>query len=978
MRDANELTMRSHLLRASTRSHSVSHRAFSWRARISTSLAIVVASLVLLAAPASAHPYYVHSSPTANSVLSASPKGIEISYTEGLDLSYCVVTIVGPHGQQITTHVTRGAASNELEASLDQPLSQPGTYAVEWTAVGDDGHTVIGVFAISLDHTSSNSEVTAGAAPDSGSSGQPAAQLLLRVLLPAATVLVVALLFLGTVMADAVAATTRERRALVGRRFLRLRWIGAGGLAAIVVGLVLQGIISGGLSAFWQSDLGRRLIFELAFVGFLAPLLFDGGALGAGRSATRVRQIWGYVVGLGLLVVLAVSSHVLTQPESRRWAALAVYVIHLGAVSVWIGALLVVTVPLGREVAQLAENLSRLRRLVAVSIIAVLVTGVLNSAWAIRSLGQLVETGYGGVVIAKFALFSLVVALGLIATVQFRSRRGQFADDGLAKSKKREGRSTRFLFAELVVASATLLLAGVLGELPQPLDFPLSSVLYASSVGLPVSTGVIGPYTAVGTVTPGLVGSNQLVVRLTKADINQFLQPVSKVKSVTAKVICGCRAGSTNVALHPVPGGPWWSSNVNLPAAAAWSFSVHFGLDGDHAEATDPSTTLSAQVEPKSLPSQVVVGVAADLSGSQGEQCQNEVLGLQTAFSDVNTQAVDHGNLVRVIAFNIHQHLSTQMSKLFSTNPSVLALPCGTPQEVAEATQEARAHHIPVIASSELKTTPGVWSLGPNWTDEGQSIAEQAHTQGAALVNVVVGSSAIDHEELQGFSSVAKRLHIDEQVSSIRSNADDLVFQLASVQDPYSAIVILANPDEATQFTSALSTMNLNTNWVPPRGILTSSQLMNTDYINDAGQITRVGELEIGSTINPFDPVDMYYAQRLRTLTPGILPTFEGVEGYNAALTISAALRMGGGDPSPSQLFSLFSTKFKNFESGSYRAAWSANGGSASQLAFFRPTYINPLALPANTPAGAQAMTHEGTFLDSGGFEQVSPFQDLR
>jgi hypothetical protein len=153
---------------------------------------------------------------------------------------------------------------------------------------------------------------------------------------------------------------------------------------------------------------------------------------------------------------------------------------------------------------------------------------------------------------------------------------------------------------------------------------------------------------------------------------------------------------------------------------------------------------------------------------------------------------------------------------------------------------------------------------------------------------------------------------------------------------------------------------------------------MDTDYINDAGQITRVGELEIGSTIDPFDPVDMYYAQRLRTLTPGILPTFEGVEGYNAALTISAALRMGGGDPSASQLMSFFSTRFKDFESGSYRAAWNANGGSASQLAFFRPTYINPLALPANTPAGAQAMTHEGTFLDTGGFEQVSPFEDLR
>jgi methionine-rich copper-binding protein CopC/ABC-type branched-subunit amino acid transport system substrate-binding protein len=953
-------------------------RALSWRSRVFMSATVVVGSFFVLATPAWGHPYYVNSSPADNSVLSTSPSKIEISYTEGLDLPYCVVVLVGPHGQQTTTHVTRGPASNDLVATLDAPLSEPGTYAVEWTAVGDDGHTVIGVYGISLDHTSPNPEVTAGAAPDSGSSGQPAVQWLLRVLLPAATVLVAAMLFLTTVMAAAVAATSRDRQPLVGRRFVRLRWFGAGGLGAIVVGLGIQLIVAGGASAFWQSGLGRRLIVELVVVGLLVPLLFDGGALRSGRAPARARQAWGYLVGLGLLVVLAISSHVLTQPASRRWLALGVYVVHLGAVSLWIGALLAVTVPLGKGGHPLTENLSRLRRLVAASIFAVLVTGVLNTAWAIRSLGQIVETNYGVVIIVKFVLFSLVAAMGVIATLQFRAKRNGAERDVAATLARNERRSGRFLIAELVFASTALLLAGVLGELPQPLDFPLASVLYANSVGLPASTGVVGPYTAVGVVTPGLVGSNQLVVRLTKADLNQFLQPVSKVETVTAKVVCGCEAGAKLVALHPVSGGPWWSGNVNLPVAASWSFSMKFGVDKTHGTVTDPATTLTAQVESKALPSQVVVAVAADLSGSGGEQCQNEILGLQTALSDVNTQAVDHGNLVRVIAFNIHQHLQAQLTRMFATDPKVIALPCGSPQEVEEVTQAAKQRHIPAIVSSQTSTTPGVWSLGPNWNEEGKLIAQQAHTQGATLVSVVAGSSAVDREELQGFSAELKRLHISEQVSSIRDNPANLVFQIAGIQSQYNAVAILANPQEAAGFTNALSTMNLDTDWVPPRGILTSSQLMDTDYINDAGQITRVGELEIGSTIDPFDPVDMYYAQRLRALTPGILPTFEGVEGYNAGLTISAALRLGGGDPSPSTLLHIFSTKFKNFESGSFRASWSSRGGSASQLAFFRPTYINPLALPANTPAGAQAMTHEGTFLDTGGFEQVSPFQDLR
>jgi putative copper export protein/ABC-type branched-subunit amino acid transport system substrate-binding protein len=666
---------------------------------------------------------------------------------------------------------------------------------------------------------------------------------------------------------------------VVGRRFERLRLLAAGGLGAVVVGLAIQIISSGGVSAFRDSGLGRRLIVELVLVVLLVPLLFDGGALRTGGAPTRLRQAWSYLVGLGLLVVLAASSHVLTQPTSRRWLVLGVYVVHLGAVSLWIGALLAVTVPLGRGGRRLGDHVSRLSRLVAVSILAVLVTGVLDTAWAIRSLGQVVETNYGVVVVVKFAVFLVVVALGVTAAVQFRGRRSGTEGDAAVQSARSEKRSGRFLMAEMAFASVALLLAGVLGELPQPLDFPLASVLYATSVGLPVSTGVIGPYTAVGVVTPGLVGSNQLVVRLTKADLNQFLQPVRTVDEVKAKIVCGCRPTSKEVTLHPVSGGPWWSANVDLPVAATWSFSLGFALRNNHRLVRVPATSLTAQVEPTSLPSQVVVGVAADLSGNSGEQCQNEALGLQTALSDVNSQAVDHGNLVRVIAFNIHQHLQAQMTRLFATHPSVLALPCGTPAEVAAVTDEAKMRHIPVIVSSEPHTTPGVWSLGPNWIDEGKMIAEQVQAQGATLVNVIAGSSAVDRQELAGFSAEAKVDHIDQQNSSIQANAADLVFQLAAIQSQTNAIVILADPGEASRFTAALSTMNVDTDWVPSRGILASSQLMDTDYINDAGQITRVGEIEIGSTIDPFDPVDMYYAQRLRALTPGILPTFEGGGG---------------------------------------------------------------------------------------------------
>jgi methionine-rich copper-binding protein CopC/putative copper export protein/ABC-type branched-subunit amino acid transport system substrate-binding protein len=937
---------------------------------------VTFGAIVALATPAWAHPYLLSSTPSVNAVVPTSPSRIDIAYTEGLDLPYCKVVLVGPNKQQITTHVTRGDASNELVATLDSPLSQAGTYAVEWTAVGDDGHTVIGDYAISLLHTSSNPEVTAGAAPSSGSSSQFGFVWFLRVLLPGATIFFTSMLFLGTVIARMVRSSTRERQDLVGRRFSYLRGSAAALLGGVILALSLQTTVSGGITAFGQSGLGRRLLVEAACMLVATPLLFDGRSLRTGRVPSRVRQWWGYLVASGLLVVLATSSHALTQPSSRRGLALLVYVVHLASVSVWIGALLAVAVPYGSEGSGLIDGVARLRRLVGAAIAAVLVTGVLNTTWALRALGQVVHSSYGSVVIAKFGLFLAVVAVGLVATLLLRRRGDDAGELDVQAGALRARRSGRLLFVELGLATTALLLAGILGELPQPLDFPLASQEFSSSVGLPTSVAESGSYTALGVVTPGLVGANQLVVRIARADINQFLQPVNGVSAVRATVVCGCESSRKVVTLHRSPDGPWWSANVTLPKAATWSFGVQFTMAGLPAGKRDPRATLTAQVEPSALPSQVVVGVAGDFSGSMGEQCQNQVLGLQTALSDVNSQGVDDGDLVRPVAFNVHDGVQPAMDRLLALHPSVLALPCGTPSEVAAITHDASAHHVPVVTSSELSTSPGVWSLGPNWLHEGELIAEQAHTQGASLVSVIAGSSAVDRQELAGFNKEARKLGITERVSGLPTNPAVFVFGLSLSE--IDGIVLLANPTEASSVTAALSNLNLQTNWVPPRGILASSQLMNTDYINNAGQITRIGELEIASTINPFDSVDMYYAQRLRALTPGILPTFEGVEGYNAGLTITSALRSGGGNPSTSQLLHLLGTKFKDFVSGSYQASWNTHGGSAAQLAFFRPTYINPLALPANTPAGSQAMTHEGTFLDSGGFEQVAPFREMQ
>jgi hypothetical protein len=188
-------------------------------------------------------------------------------------------------------------------------------------------------------------------------------------------------------------------------------------------------------------------------------------------------------------------------------------------------------------------------------------------------------------------------------------------------------------------------------------------------------------------------------------------------------------------------------------------------------------------------------------------------------------------------------------------------------------------------------------------------------------------------------------------------------------------VALLGDRQEAAPVVHAFSAVSQINGWVPSHGILASAQLMSTDFIDAAGTITRLGGIEFASDINPFDPVSQYYAQRLRALAPGVRPSFDGLHGYQAGLAIAQALRDGGGRPSSSSLISLLGSRFAKFTVGSYRLGWNQTGGTSTSLAFFRSTYVNPMAMPSDTPGGASALAHEGTFLDSGGFEQVAPFR---
>ena len=108
------------------------------------SASVVAASVLGLAAPASAHNYLVASTPAVNGTLTSLPKTFEITTNDrlldigGSDSGFAM-RIVGPDGK----YYENGCVDIEGPSmSTAAALGDSGKYTVEWQIISADGHTV--------------------------------------------------------------------------------------------------------------------------------------------------------------------------------------------------------------------------------------------------------------------------------------------------------------------------------------------------------------------------------------------------------------------------------------------------------------------------------------------------------------------------------------------------------------------------------------------------------------------------------------------------------------------------------------------------------------------------------------------------------------------------------------------------------------------------------------------------------------------
>ncbi|QOV41395.1 copper resistance protein CopC/CopD [Streptomyces ferrugineus] len=562
-------------------------------------VAVLAAALLGGAAPASAHAVQTSSDPRGDTVLNTAPKQITVTFNESVTLAEDSVRVLDPGGRPVTAGDPAHAdgKADTARVRLTSGLKE-GTYTVSWRVISADSHAVSGGFFFSVGAPSqTRAESTAEPAVDS------VVDLLYgigRYLAYAGLALLIGIAVFALVCWSGATSVRGVRRL-----FLAGWWALA--LSTVALLLVRGAYESGGGPAevfdprLLSSTVGSRP--GIALLARLALLLLVALLLRRGRYEGRVdRRTVTAVLALGLAGTWAASEHASTGIQVP--VAMASSVLHLLAMSVWLGGLTALLVALYRAPAEEPlppAAVARFSRLALASVAVLAATGVYQS-W--RGLGswEAFTTPYG----RTLALKVVTVVLMLVAASYSRNWTEQLqrvpaeepvlvtvgggqdpppdrttspasgpTPSGPGPEQQRRG-VRRSVLAEVAIGVVVLAVTTVLtGSQPGRAD---AETVAASKVpGRPDVNLTTVPFDTGGsgragsgkvqvTLEPGRVGRN--VVEATVYGADGSLIAVPELRLTFTHSDKGIGPLDTELADQS---GYWGSDTLNLPAAGTWT-----------------------------------------------------------------------------------------------------------------------------------------------------------------------------------------------------------------------------------------------------------------------------------------------------------------------------------------------------------------------------------------------------------------------
>lgn len=376
-----------------------------------------VPAVLLLAAPSFGHATLEGSTPGTGAVLARLPPTVTLHFDEPVTTLPTSLQVFAPDGSRADNGAVTHPGGAGADVAVGTSGHQRGTYLVSWRVVSADSHPVSGAFTFSV-----GTRTAAPTAP------------------PVHEDRLVGGLLGGSRWLGYVGAAL----GVGGLAFLMVCWpagwddvrarrlVGAGlsvTVLAAVAALLLKGPDDAalGLSAMTHGSLLREVLgstYGHAQVARLALVVVAAALLVRARRPSSPRLVALAVVGLGLLATYAASGHAVT--ERPRGLAFGADLVHVGAMSVWLGGLTFLLACVLRRAGRSEDAAGVARRFSAMALASVglLVASGTYQAWReVRSWSALTATTYGRELLVKLAL--VVAVLGAAATSRHwvRSRR---------------------------------------------------------------------------------------------------------------------------------------------------------------------------------------------------------------------------------------------------------------------------------------------------------------------------------------------------------------------------------------------------------------------------------------------------------------------------------------------------------------------------------------------------------------------------
>ncbi len=435
----------------------------------------VLTGLGLLgAASASAHATVAGSTPADGARLTAAPKAVEIDFDQAVSIGANVgyLHVVNQAGKRVDTGDTvhPGGDASKIAVSLESGLGDS-TYTASFRVISADSHPVAGAIRFIVGNGTLSENFVEPSATNAVTGWVFTA---VRWVAFSAF----ALLAGGWLIFSVWPAGRDDRRA---RGLVQIGWIAS--VLAALAELLVQGPYAAGsglgrildsslIDATLHTDYGVAHSLRLLALGVLGVVLATLLRRVEARPG-RLEQFAGLLV-VAVAVTFAASGH--AESEHPQWLVMGSDSLHILAMGVWVGGLVVLFVALlpRGEADELDQVLPVFSRVAYVCVGTLAVTGTYQAFLGVNSWRALLLTDYGRLVLLKIALFIAMIALGNLArtTVQHRGVRIAYAmtdtliPDDVEDEPPRPHLLRRTVLFELVLAAAVLVATAVLVAKP--------------------------------------------------------------------------------------------------------------------------------------------------------------------------------------------------------------------------------------------------------------------------------------------------------------------------------------------------------------------------------------------------------------------------------------------------------------------------------------------------------------------------------